>query len=81
MRASARLFTNWDHTYGGVIVREAVTAQLRRSAELLEAKCPKGLRAGLFAAVAGALSGVCGFIAAFSRAHPADNPPWMAYYD
>jgi transcriptional regulator with XRE-family HTH domain len=57
VRASARLFTSWDHTYGGGVVREAVTAQLRWSAELLEAKCPKDMRPELFAAV-GALSGV-----------------------
>jgi hypothetical protein len=68
VRASARLFTSWDHTYGGGVVREAVTAQLRWSAELLEAKCPKGMRAGLFAAV-GALSGVCGFMAFDAYAH------------
>jgi hypothetical protein len=68
VRASARLFTSWDHTYGGGVVREAVTAQLRWSAELLEAKCPKGMRAGLFAAV-GALSGACGFMAFDAYAH------------
>lgn len=68
VRASARLFTNWDHTYGGGVVREAVTAHLRWSAELLEAKCPKGLRAELFAAV-GALSGVSGFMAFDAYAH------------
>ena len=68
VRASARLFTNWDHTYGGGVVREAVTAQLRWSAELLEAKCPKSMRAELFAAV-GALSGVCGFMAFDAYAH------------
>ena len=68
VRASARLFTSWDHTYGGGVVREAVTAQLRWSAELLEARCPKGLRADLFAVV-GALSGVCGFMAFDAYAH------------
>jgi hypothetical protein len=68
VRASARLFTNWDHTYGGGVVREAVTAQLRWPAELLEAKCPKGMKAGLFTAV-GALSGVCGFMAFDAYAH------------
>ena len=68
VRASARLFTSWDHTYGGGIVREAVTAQLRWSAELLEAKCPTGMRGELFAAV-GALSGVCGFMAFDAYAH------------
>jgi hypothetical protein len=38
VRASARLFTSWDHTYGGGVIREAVTAQLRWSAGLLEAR-------------------------------------------
>lgn len=68
VRASARLFTGWDHTYGGGVVREAVTAQLRWSAWLLEARCPNGMRTGLFAAV-GALSGVCGFMAFDAYAH------------
>ena len=68
VRASTRQFTTWDHSYGGGVVREAVTAQLRWSAELLEAECPKGLRAELFAAV-GALSGVCGFMAFDAYAH------------
>jgi hypothetical protein len=68
VRASARLFTNWDHAYGGEMVRETVTAQLRWSAELLEAKCPPGLRADLFAAV-GALSGVCGLMAFDAYSH------------
>ena len=68
VRSAARLFTSWDHTYGGGIVREAVTAQLRWSAELLEVRCPARLRAELFAAV-GYLSGVCGFMAFDAYAH------------
>ncbi len=68
VRSAARLFTGWDHTYGGGIVREAVTAQLRWSAELLEVRCPSRLRAELFAAV-GYLSGVCGFMAFDAYAH------------
>jgi transcriptional regulator with XRE-family HTH domain len=68
VRSAARVFTSWDHTYGGGVVREAVTAQLRWSAELLEVKCPARLRNGLFAAV-GYLSGVCGFMAFDAYAH------------
>jgi len=68
VRSAARLFTSWDHTYGGGIVREAVTAQLRWSAELLEVRCPDRLQAELFAAV-GYLSGVCGFMAFDAYAH------------
>jgi len=62
VRSAARLFTGWSHAYGGGVVRQAVIAQLRYSAELLEAQCPKRLRPGLFSAV-GDLSGVCGFMA------------------
>jgi transcriptional regulator with XRE-family HTH domain len=68
VRSAARVFTSWDHTYGGGIVREAVTAQLRWSAELLEVRCPDRLRSELFAAV-GYLSGVCGFMAFDAYAH------------
>jgi predicted XRE-type DNA-binding protein len=62
VRSAARLFTRWSHTYGGGVVRQAVIAQLRYSAELLEARCPEQLRPELFSAV-GDLSGVCGFMA------------------
>ena len=68
VRSAARTFTSWDHTYGGGIVRETVTAQLRWSALLLETDCPERLRPGLFSAV-GALSGVCGFMAFDAYAH------------
>jgi transcriptional regulator with XRE-family HTH domain len=67
-RSAARTFTSWDHAYGGAIVREAVTAQLRWSAHLLEAKCPERLRTGLFISV-GYLGGVCGFMAFDAYAH------------
>jgi hypothetical protein len=62
VRSAARLFTGWSHAYGGGVVRQAVIAQLRYSAELLEARCPARLRPRLFSAV-GDLSGVCGFMA------------------
>jgi transcriptional regulator with XRE-family HTH domain len=68
VRSAARMFTSWDHTYGGGIVREAVTAQLRWSAGLLEVDCPEWLRPALFSAV-GYLSGVCGFMAFDAYAH------------
>jgi transcriptional regulator with XRE-family HTH domain len=68
VRSAARAFTSWDHIYGSGIVREAVTAQLRWSAGLLEAKCPRSLRNELFAAV-GYLSGVCGAMAFDAYAH------------
>jgi hypothetical protein len=68
VRSAAGLFTSWDHTYGGGFVREAVTAQLRWSAELLEVKCPERLRTDLFSAV-GYLSGTCGFMAFDAYAH------------
>jgi hypothetical protein len=68
VRSAARAFTSWDHIYGSGIVREAVTAQLRWSARLLEAKCPRGLKNELFAAV-GYLSGVCGAMAFDAYAH------------
>ncbi|HEV2375621.1 MAG TPA: helix-turn-helix transcriptional regulator [Streptosporangiaceae bacterium] len=66
--SAARIFTSWDHTYGGGIVREAVTAQLRWSARLLETDCPERLRPALFSAV-GYLSGVCGAMAFDAYAH------------
>jgi transcriptional regulator with XRE-family HTH domain len=68
VRSAARTFTSWDHTYGGGIVREAVTAQLRWSAQLLETNCPERLRGALFSAV-GYLSGICGFMAFDAYAH------------
>jgi len=72
VRSAARLFTGWSHAYGGGIVREAVIAQLRWSAELLEASCPERLRPELFSAV-GDLSGVAGFMAFDAYAHDDAN--------
>ena len=68
VRQAAQLFTSWDHTYGGAIVREAVIAQLRWSAMLLKANCPPSLRNDLLSAV-GYLSGVSGFMAFDAFAH------------
>lgn len=68
VRTVARVFGTWDHTYGGGLVREAVVAQLRHSAELLNARCPERLRADLFSAV-GFLGHTAGFMAFDAYAH------------
>ena len=68
IRTAARLFSTWDHTYGGGLVREAVAAQLRYSAALLETRCAPGLRPDLFSAV-GQLGHVTGFMAFDAAAH------------
>lgn len=68
VRTAAKLFGNWDHTYGGGLVREAVTAQLNYSAGLLNARCPEKLRGDLFGAV-GFLGHTSGFMAFDAYAH------------
>lgn len=44
--AAMRMFQSWDNLHGGLSVREAVTAQLRYSAKLLNARCPDKLQPG-----------------------------------
>lgn len=68
VRTTAKLFGTWDHTYGGGLVREAVTAQLRYSAGLLNARCPDKLRADLLNAV-GFLGHTSAFMAFDAYAH------------
>ncbi|MGH3804690.1 MAG: XRE family transcriptional regulator, partial [Pseudonocardiaceae bacterium] len=51
IRTAARVFSSWEFAYGGGLAREAVMAQLRWSAGLLEAICPARLRPELFSAV------------------------------
>lgn len=68
IRTAARVFAEWDHTYGGGLAREAVQAQLRYSAELLEATVPARLRAELFRAV-GRLADVAAYKAFDACAH------------
>ncbi|MBB3733805.1 XRE family transcriptional regulator [Nonomuraea dietziae] len=52
LRNIASVFSTWDHTYGGGLVRDAVAAQVRYSVGLLEhARCPRGLHDELYAAV------------------------------
>jgi transcriptional regulator with XRE-family HTH domain len=62
VRQAAAWFTGLDHTYGGVLVRESLLAQLRSSVQLLNAKCPPRLKLELLSAV-GHLGGVGGAMA------------------
>lgn len=68
VRTVAKLFGTWDHTYGGGLVREAVTAQLRYSAGLLSARCSERLRGDLYSAI-GFLGHTSGFMAFDAYAH------------
>jgi hypothetical protein len=68
IRTAARVFAGWDHTYGGGLAREAVVAQLRWSAGLLDATCPAKLQANLMSAV-GYLAHTCAFMAFDAYAH------------
>ncbi|MGH3693010.1 MAG: XRE family transcriptional regulator, partial [Pseudonocardiaceae bacterium] len=61
-RTAARVFSSWDFTYGGGLVREAVMGQLRWSVGLLDATCPDRLRPELFSAV-GSLARRAGYVA------------------
>ncbi|MFD2081427.1 XRE family transcriptional regulator [Actinopolymorpha cephalotaxi] len=62
VRAAAVLFSRWDHSYGGGFVRDAVVAQLRWSARLLQAGAGHRERLELHEAV-GHLAHVAGFMA------------------
>jgi hypothetical protein len=68
IRQTAVVFGTWDHTYGGGLVREAVAAQLRYSAQLLNARCAERHRDDLFSAV-GYLGHTAGFMAFDAYAH------------
>ncbi|MGY4103603.1 XRE family transcriptional regulator [Nocardia sp. R16R-3T] len=68
IRTAAREFTSWDHTYGGGLVREAVSAQLRYAVNLLGAHCAERYRADLHSAV-GFLGHTAGFMAFDAYAH------------
>lgn len=68
VRNAAKAFEGWDALYGGGLVREAVMAQLRHSAQLLDAKSSDHVRRRLFSAV-GYLSHVTGFMAFDAYAH------------
>ncbi|MFG6197791.1 hypothetical protein [Nonomuraea sp. JJY05] len=69
LRHIAGVFSTWDHTYGGGLVREAVTAQVRYSVGLLRhSRCPDSLRNDLYSAV-GHLSHIAAFMAFDAYAH------------
>ncbi len=68
IRTAAQVFKSLDRTYGGVSARDAVMAQLRWSAGLLDASCPDRLRTELFGAV-GYLAEIAGYIAFDAYAH------------
>jgi hypothetical protein len=68
VRAACATFQSWDNRYGGGLAREAMYAQLRWSAQLLNAACPARLRADLFAVVA-EFGDVVGFMAFDAFAH------------
>jgi len=65
---TARVFDTWDNTYGGVLVREAVAAQLRYAVALLDARCSESNRTELFSAV-GFLANTSAWMAFDSHAH------------
>ena len=68
IRQAAVMFGTWDHAYGGGLVREAVAAQLRYSAQLLMARCADRHRRDLYTAV-GFLGHTAGFMAFDAYAH------------
>ncbi len=68
VRTAAREFSSWDHTYGGGLVREAVSAQLRYAVNLLGAGCAEKHRTELHSAV-GFLGHTAGFMAFDAYAH------------
>ncbi|MGH3995149.1 MAG: XRE family transcriptional regulator, partial [Pseudonocardiaceae bacterium] len=62
VRAADEVFKGLDARYGGGLMREAVTAQLRHCAELLGACCPESLRPELLTAV-GSFAETAGYMA------------------
>lgn len=68
IRAVTDTFKDWDARYGGGLLRQAATAQLHHSAQLLHARCPATIRPDLFSAV-GYLGKVCAFMALDDHAH------------
>ena len=62
VRATAEAFAGWDARYGGGLMREAVTAQLRYCAGLLDARCSEAVRGELLTAV-GSFAETAGYMA------------------
>lgn len=68
VRATAKAFEGWDLRYGSGLVREAVSAQLRHCAQLLDAHCSGRVRAELASAV-GDFADTAGYMAFDAYAH------------
>ena len=68
VRATAEAFAGWDARYGGGLMREAVTAQLRYCAALLNARCSEAVRGELLTGV-GSFAETAGFMAVDDFAH------------
>ncbi|MGH3823803.1 MAG: XRE family transcriptional regulator [Pseudonocardiaceae bacterium] len=68
IRTAAQAFHGWQSRYGGGLLREAVVAQLRHYAELLNARCAEHVQADLFSAV-GQFAHITGFTAFDDCAH------------
>ncbi len=68
VRTAAEAFAGWDARYGGGLLREAVVAQLRHYAELLNARCCEAVRGELLTAV-GSFAEMAGYMAYDSDAH------------
>jgi hypothetical protein len=68
VRATAEAFAGWDARYGGGLMREAVTAQLRYCAELLNGRCSEVVHGELLTAV-GSFAETAGFMAVDDFAH------------
>lgn len=68
IRAAATIFSSWDYERGGGLAREAVFAQLRWAAGLLDADCEEVFKPQLFTAVS-LLAETAGFMAFDAGAH------------
>jgi hypothetical protein len=68
VRSATGVFEAWGYTHGGGLVREAMLAQLRWSAGLLESTCSEPLQPELFSAVGG-LAEITGWMAFDACAH------------
>lgn len=68
VRATVEAFKGWDARYGGGLMRDAVAAQLRHCAALLDAHCPESLRGELLTAV-GSFAETAGYMAYDDFAH------------
>ncbi len=68
VRTAGTAFADWDNRFGSGFARDAMNAQLRYCAELLNAHCSETVRAELFSVV-GYLGNITAFTAFDSYAH------------